>query len=252
MGINPDYVCLSKSLGGGIVKIDALLVKRERYRDEFSILHSSTFAEDDFSCRIALKALEVLDRDDLPARALSIGGYFMVRLELRLRFPNEIREVRGRGLMIVELQDLSNSRSNSFRMLSTQQYLGYLAAIYLTNVHRIRIAPTLSSPFTLRLAPSAYFSYSEADRVVAALASFCEAVRALDVAPLIGHQLGKPPMQPRDYRTVQRHAPAPVEAPARVAFVGNFIFPEHAILFDPSLAHSLPIRLPSTWRELRA
>ncbi|MDQ6676074.1 MAG: aminotransferase class III-fold pyridoxal phosphate-dependent enzyme [Acidobacteriota bacterium] len=238
MGIDPDYVCLSKALGGGIAKIGALLVKRARYREEFSILHSSTFAEDDFSCRVALKALEILDRDGLPARALSTGGYLLARLEeLRLRFPGEIREVRGRGLMIgVELHDLSNSRSNSFRVLSSQRYLGYLAASYLLNVHRIRIAPTLSSPFTLRLAPSAYFSHSDADRVVNALAFFCEAVRALDVAPLIGHQLGKAPMPPRDYRAGARCAAPPLETPARVAFVGNFIFPEHAILFDPSLA----------------
>jgi acetylornithine/succinyldiaminopimelate/putrescine aminotransferase len=50
LGLEPDYICLGKSLGGGLAKIGALLVKRRRFVDEFSLQHTSTFAEDDFSC----------------------------------------------------------------------------------------------------------------------------------------------------------------------------------------------------------
>jgi acetylornithine/succinyldiaminopimelate/putrescine aminotransferase len=47
MGLVPDYICMSKALGGGLAKIGALLIRRERFVEEFSIKHSSTFAEDD-------------------------------------------------------------------------------------------------------------------------------------------------------------------------------------------------------------
>src|SRR6185369_13477517 len=61
LGVEPDYIILSKALGGGLAKISALLIRRERYRDEFDLKHTSTYAEDDFSCAIALKTLELID-----------------------------------------------------------------------------------------------------------------------------------------------------------------------------------------------
>ena len=49
LGVRGDYYLLSKGLGGGLAKISALIISRRRYRPEFSLLHTSTFAEDDFS-----------------------------------------------------------------------------------------------------------------------------------------------------------------------------------------------------------
>src|SRR5260370_34358393 len=62
--IRGDYYLLSKSLGGGLSKISALLVDSERYQNEFGYLHTSTFADDDYSSTIALGALAIMDRDD--------------------------------------------------------------------------------------------------------------------------------------------------------------------------------------------
>jgi len=73
MGLDPDYVCLGKALGGGLVKIGAMLVKRSRHVGAFSINHTSTFAEDDFTCGVALKALQLLDRDQLVDRCAATG-----------------------------------------------------------------------------------------------------------------------------------------------------------------------------------
>src|SRR4029453_12256267 len=52
LGIDPDYVCLSKSLGGGLAKIGALLVKRSRYVEDFSLRHPPTFPEDAYASSI--------------------------------------------------------------------------------------------------------------------------------------------------------------------------------------------------------
>lgn len=49
LGIIPDYVILSKTLGGGLAKISAILIDRSRYRSDFDLIHSSTFADDELS-----------------------------------------------------------------------------------------------------------------------------------------------------------------------------------------------------------
>ena len=61
LGVTPDYVLLSKALGGGLAKISATLIRRERHVDKFDVLHTSTYAEDDYSSGVSLKALELLD-----------------------------------------------------------------------------------------------------------------------------------------------------------------------------------------------
>ena len=45
----PEYLCLSKALGGGLVKIGATLIRRDIYEQDFGILHTSTFGEDELS-----------------------------------------------------------------------------------------------------------------------------------------------------------------------------------------------------------
>ncbi len=61
LGVSPDYITLSKALGGGLAKISATLIRRDRHIDKFDVLHTSTYAEDDYSSGIALKTLELLD-----------------------------------------------------------------------------------------------------------------------------------------------------------------------------------------------
>ncbi|MDB5339989.1 MAG: aminotransferase class-III [Planctomycetaceae bacterium] len=247
-GIIPDYLCLSKALGGGMAKIGALLVKRERFVPEFSVAHTSTFAEDERSCALALKTLELIDRDQIPQRCAAAGRHLLTRLEaVRCEFPELIKEVRGRGLMIgIELQDLSNSPSNSLRMLSQQKFLSYLAAAYLLRVHRIRLAPTLSQAFTLRIAPSAYVGEGEIDQFLVALSQFCAALRARDITHLTSFQVGLP-AGPIVVGSPAAVATAPqrelAETDRRVAFIGHLIFPEHAALWDPALTRLPPSAL---------
>lgn len=242
IGIAADYICLSKALGGGLAKIGALLIKRERFIEEFSIKHTSTFAEDDRGCFLAIKALEIAERDGLGGRATEIGKYLMQRLrEVKTSFPGVIKDVRGRGLMIgFELHDLSDSSSNAIRMLCQQEFLGYLAAAYFLNVHCIRVAPTLSEPFTLRLQPSAYVEKKELDRFIDALKTFCQALEAADVPHLTAYQVGqqsKPIINYSARRQSRRETP---RTENRVAFIGHLLHADHAILWDASLIGLAP------------
>jgi acetylornithine/succinyldiaminopimelate/putrescine aminotransferase/predicted amino acid dehydrogenase len=242
MGLEADYICMSKALGGGLAKIGALLIHRDRFIEEFSIKHSSTFAEDDRGCFLAIKALEIAERDRLGARAEEAGKYLTERLrEMQARFPGQIKEVRGRGLMLgIELHDLSDSPSNAIRMLCQQEFLGYLAAAYFLNVHCIRVAPTLSERFTLRLQPSAYIEKNEMDRFLGALQMFCKALQAADVPHLTGYQVGVQAGPIVDYSGCALSRRERPRTDNRVAFIGHLLQPEHAILWDGSLIALAP------------
>src|SRR5262249_30652 len=152
----------------------------------------STFAEDDYGCAIALEALRVLERDDLPARCRARGTFLIEALrKLQARFPDQVKDVRGLGLMVgFELHDHAGAKSYTLPMLSRQDYLGYVAAAYLLNTHDIRVAPSLSDPRTLRLEPSAYVTEEALSRFVRGAEALCTLLRAENVATLTGHKIG--------------------------------------------------------------
>lgn len=187
-GVRADYYLFSKALGGGLVKISALLIDRARYCEEFGQVHTSTFALDDLSSRIADKTLELLSQNGgaLIERCAARGRYLLQRFEkLRQRFPNLIADVRGRGLMCgLELACLDDSPSPLLRVLSDQHMLGFVASAYLLHRHHIRVAPTLSSPHVLRFEPSALIEVSDLDRVVAGLQELLSCLEAGHVEEL--------------------------------------------------------------------
>ncbi len=100
-GLQPDILCVAKSLGGG-VPIGATLLGA-RVRELHPGLHGSTFGGNPLSAAAAVAALDALVDENLPQRAAEIGAYLMG--ELRQIESPLIREVRGLGLMIgIELK----------------------------------------------------------------------------------------------------------------------------------------------------
>ncbi len=236
-GIQPDCICLSKSLGGGLVKVGALMIDKNHFVKEFSLIHTSTFAEDDSSSFVAIKALEILEKDDLMDRCTSQGAYILKKLnKLQAQFPKQVKSIRGKGLMIgVEFFDFQDSSSNMLHVLSIQNYLGYVYAAYLLNVHNIRVAPTLSQPNTIRIAPSAYITKQEINVFISAFHHLCQVLLDEDVIKLtcFSNNLvykSKVSFKPRKTR---RECP---RVSNKVAFLGHFIKAQDAILWDPALA----------------
>jgi acetylornithine/succinyldiaminopimelate/putrescine aminotransferase/predicted amino acid dehydrogenase len=199
----PEYVVLSKALGGGLVKIGATLIRSDVLDHDFGILHSSTFGEDDFSCHIAHRVLDILTRDDgaVLHRVRTKGQYLRQGLErLQAKYPELVREVRGRGLMMgLEFTDLSG-QSPFFRAAGRQGILSILFASYLLRHHRLRVLGPLTNLLKgnpgrirhsiLRLQPPVVIADAEIDRLIAALDETLAIVRANDEALLVGHLLG--------------------------------------------------------------
>src|SRR5512136_880404 len=99
--VEPDLLCVAKSLAGGI-PMGAVLCSEAVKVPVKS--HTSTFGGNPLACRAALASLEVIVRDGLPERARVLGGYCLN--ELRAIKTQKVREVRGLGLMIgIELKE---------------------------------------------------------------------------------------------------------------------------------------------------
>jgi acetylornithine/N-succinyldiaminopimelate aminotransferase len=96
----PDAISMAKSLGGGF-PIGAFWV-REPYADVLSAgTHATTFGGNPLGCAVALKVLEIIERDQLADNARELGGFMTGELQRLIRkFPSVLKEVRGFGLMI--------------------------------------------------------------------------------------------------------------------------------------------------------
>jgi acetylornithine aminotransferase/acetylornithine/N-succinyldiaminopimelate aminotransferase len=96
----PDAISMAKSLGGGF-PIGAFWV-REQYADLLSAgTHATTFGGNPLGCAVALKVLEIIERDQLAENAREIGRFISDELQRLIRkFPAVLKEVRGYGLMI--------------------------------------------------------------------------------------------------------------------------------------------------------
>ena len=103
-GLTPDAISVAKSLANGL-PMGAMLATDEAARGFEPGSHATTFGGGALTSAVAAKVVEILLRDDIPARAARLGAALMDRLRaLQARLPEKIREVRGMGLMIgVEL-----------------------------------------------------------------------------------------------------------------------------------------------------
>ncbi|MYT30238.1 MULTISPECIES: aminotransferase class III-fold pyridoxal phosphate-dependent enzyme [unclassified Streptomyces] len=249
IGLRGDYYTLSKSLGGGLAKVSAMLVRRSLYQGEFDLIHSSTFAMDDFSSSIARKVVEMLEADDGKVyRQVTERGERLVEMlaDLKSAYPDVIEDIRGKGLFVgVQLREQGEARSMVLRGSAYTGALGYLLSGYLLRQERIRIAPTGSAGNVLRIQPSAYLTDEEIERLRGALDRLCRILRYEDtlhlVHPASDRTIPKPRAEIRDFRGAiegyEQPAPRPVTGPVRkVAFVNHLITPAHLRQVDPALA----------------
>jgi acetylornithine/succinyldiaminopimelate/putrescine aminotransferase/predicted amino acid dehydrogenase len=180
-GLEPDLLLLSKALGGGIAKIAAVLIHRERYRPELGLIHTSTYGDDDFSAAIALRFLDLLT-DDALATCSQMGHWLKHELcALASKYPDVLREVRGMGLML-GIEFMPPRRGFLLRFFGSD--LVSIISGYLYHEHRIRAFPTLSNPWTLRIQPALVTPRVELERFVGALGDVCRELHSGDVVRL--------------------------------------------------------------------
>ena len=98
-GVEPDILCLAKALGGGLPMGAICLGQRVYASGRISKgVHGTTFGGNPVACAAALATLDILERENLSARAAELGAFALQRL--RAIHSPLIREVRGSGLLL--------------------------------------------------------------------------------------------------------------------------------------------------------
>ncbi len=103
-GLEPDLICLSKALSGGLVPVGAVLVSRTAFDSVFdgmerAVRHGSTFGGNDLAAAAALATLRVLDSEGLVARAERLGALLLELTAPLVERYEVVSDVRGLGLM---------------------------------------------------------------------------------------------------------------------------------------------------------
>jgi len=144
----PDGIAMAKSLGGGF-PMGAFWV-REPHADLLGPgTHATTFGGTPLACAVALKILEVIQRDQLAENARLTGEFLKSALAgLAEKYPNVIRNVRGLGLMIgFELATeipafTANGKAPSLRFVNLLHEAGVMTIP--AGAHVLRLLPPLN------------------------------------------------------------------------------------------------------------
>jgi acetylornithine aminotransferase/acetylornithine/N-succinyldiaminopimelate aminotransferase len=153
-GFLPDAISMAKSLAGGF-PMGAFWV-REPYADVLGPgTHASTFGGTPLACAVALKVLEVIEREALAQNARNLGEWLRKALEqLAARIPSVLRSVRGVGFML------------GFELAPTLPGLAPDKTVAAQIVNRLHEAGLLSIPAgnqVVRLLPALNLTQSEAE-----------------------------------------------------------------------------------------
>jgi len=138
----PDIYVLGKALGGGILPVSAIAADKE-ILDVFEPgSHGSTFGGNPLAAVVAIKALEILERDNYAQMAEEKGTYFLNKL---LQIENdEIVSIRGKGLSI-------------------GMEFSVDAAPYVKSLIKAGVLAKETHEHTIRFAPPIVISYEELD-----------------------------------------------------------------------------------------
>ena len=201
--ISPEYITLSKALGGAIAKIGATLIRKDIYEPDFGILHTSTFGEDDFSSEIALTALNVMTRNgaEVLSEISHKGRTLFDQLDgLRIEYPQIIKEVRGKGLMLGLEFTALEQRSPFFRAAGKQGVLSLLIASYLLEYYHIRVLAPLTTMLkgnpgknrlsVIRIQPPVTVTDQEIQRLIDGLREVCRIIQNNNEFCLVSHLIG--------------------------------------------------------------
>lgn len=95
----PDIVTVAKGLGNG-VPVGACLAAGPASQVMKPGTHGSTFGGNPLACTVGLTVVNEIENNKLSERAEELGNNMMARFRERLGGLNNVREIRGKGLMI--------------------------------------------------------------------------------------------------------------------------------------------------------
>ena len=181
--VQPDIVILAKALSGGLMPVSAVLMKDNVYKAVYSslrraIVHTSTFSENSLSMRAGLATLDVLEKENLGARALELGDKFRAKLRQALAPFDIVKEVRGMGLLsgiefTAPKKMVLRTMYEGFRKVHPAMF-GQIVVMKMFREQTILTQICGNNFMVLKAAPPLVVSEEQLDRFVAAIRDVVE------------------------------------------------------------------------------
>jgi putrescine aminotransferase len=147
--VEPDIMCLGKSIGGGVMPLSAFIANPTVWEVMIPnpIIHSTTFGGNPLACAAGLAAIQVTLEEDLPGQAAAKGDYLLRELgSLQQKYPQVLAEAHGKGLLIgmeFPVQEIG------WQVAAGLFKRGVLVAGTYSKAQVIRIEPALGIPQAL-------------------------------------------------------------------------------------------------------
>ncbi len=110
-GIKPDLVTLGKAISGGMYPVSCVLGSKEIMLTIEPGTHGSTYGGNPLGCAVSIRALEVMEEENLTARAELLGNMFRKGLA-DINSPI-IATIRGKGLLNAVVIDETKTGGHS-------------------------------------------------------------------------------------------------------------------------------------------
>ncbi|WHX98334.1 aspartate aminotransferase family protein [Neobacillus sp. DY30] len=104
--VKPDIITMAKGITSGYLPLSATAVRKEIYEafkgtEEYDYFrHVNTFGGNPAACALALKNLEIMEKENLFDRSRDLGKHIVSELTGLLKDHPYVGDVRGKGLLV--------------------------------------------------------------------------------------------------------------------------------------------------------
>jgi ornithine--oxo-acid transaminase len=112
-GIKPDLVLLGKAISGGMYPVSAVLGKKEIMLTVEPGTHGSTYGGNPLGSAVAIRALEIIEEENMVQQAQVLGEMFRQGLRDIQAKNSMISLIRGKGLLNAIIIDESKTNGHS-------------------------------------------------------------------------------------------------------------------------------------------
>ncbi|KAF2405485.1 ornithine aminotransferase [Trichodelitschia bisporula] len=139
-GIKPDVVLLGKAISGGMYPVSCVLASKDVMLSVEPGTHGSTYGGNPLGSAIAIRALELIQEENMIERAQQLGELFRVGLKA-INSPI-ITTIRGKGLLnAIVIDETKTNGHTAWDLCMVFKAKGLLAKPTHQNI--IRLAPPL-------------------------------------------------------------------------------------------------------------
>ena len=167
----PDCLTFAKGFSGGLIPFGGYLCTEELYEAAYGSVetcfhHTATYQENGISAAAGLASLECILENDLIQAAAEKGSYFMNALKkIQEKYPQIIKEVRGKGLMIgLETYEIPEGFKEGYG-----DYFADPINNDLVEKYRIQANHTINNPAVFRFLPPLTIKKEDLDYALASM-----------------------------------------------------------------------------------